>query len=434
MNSTLEKKHGRAARNAETGENIDQLKLFKEIGKKITSILGDAAVNYGGGKGVKAAMLKSRQFAKIFKRMAVQNYLKAMAENMNVISYNDAAGNARTEELTMNQIAYAWGLWKNSESRENLKVEGVQRGQEFYDAIDQRLPQVMKDYVDYVMNELMPSMHPYLNSVYKQMYGLNLTKLDNYLPQRVINRPDSTKSYDLWDEFSMGNISPSAVKSRISHGQELAILDINKVIQQYVTQAIKFKHWAIPVKEMMLFYNDQDVMKAINEYHGNVYNQMINVYLQHWKGATFNIGLKLIDKFRKNTTIGLLGLKPVIAVYQMANMPSYMAAIPVAQYAKLSGKIFSGVWDGDTRAKIGYLLDSDYFQQRFNSGDMYEVRELMDRTKVKLLNGKLTYSEMMTFMIRLGDAGAIVFGGYPVFEHNYRKAKKNGALPKPIES
>lgn len=427
MNSTLEQKHGRAARNAEVGENVDQLKIFKAIGSKIVELLGNEAITFGGGSGVKAAMLKSKQFAKIFKRMAVQNYLKALSEDMHTVTYNDASGTARTEELSMNQMAYAWGLWRNSESRENLKIEGVQRGQEFFDAIDQKLSQGMKNYVDYLMNDLMPSMHPYLNEVYKQMYGLNLTKLDNYLPQRVVNKPDSTKSYDLWDDFSMGNISPAAVKSRVMHGQELAVLDINKVVKQYVTQAIKFRHWAIPIKEMMLFYNNQDVVKAINDFHGNVYNQMINLYMQHWKGATMNVGTRLIDQLRKNTTIGLLGLKPVIAVYQMVNSPSYMAAIPVAEYAKLSGKLFSGIWDGDTQAKIKYLLDSDYFQQRFNTGDMYEVKELMDRTKVKMLNGKLTYSEMMTFMIRLGDAGAIILGGYPVFEYNYRKAKKSGA-------
>ena len=421
--SILNRKFGAPVSQAEYHEARETMVKTKHIHKKMKEVLLPMAKR----------MYPAKAGSRIFERAAMNALMRDNASKRIPISYTDTAGNQITEEFTQNELAYVYALLKDPENAAGMKFKDangdwILKGDEFKNSVEAALAPEMKAWADYLQNEWFNEMYDYMAPIYKEMYHLNMPRHADYIPRKVTGLDvNVSKSISLFDDYRIGNVYNSATKARVKHNQQLAVMDINDVARQHLSQSLRFKNWALIVKEMSIFFNNAGVRKAIGDHHGHAYNHLISASISIWAGGrAAATGDKLVSAMRNNMTRATLAFKPAIAVYQLINSPAYLAYIPMASYLRRSGSITKTIFSKQARENIKHIIGSDYMKQRFSQGDAFEIMELMNSASDKFSKSGFGFNDLATILTKAGDAGAIIIGGYPVFEHFYSEQKKKG--------
>jgi len=106
---------------------------------------------------------------------------------------------------------------------------------------------------------------------------------------------------------------------------------------------------------------------------------------------------------------------------QLASIPAYAMDIPVKDFA-------AGMADFMVNPipKIKLLMSSEMMKARYEVGFERDIiRALQKKTHQKLAGSK-TISDFFMLSTKLGDAAAILIGGWGVYKYHYKKLRKSG--------
>jgi len=98
--------------------------------------------------------------------------------------------------------------------------------------------------------------------------------------------------------------------------------------------------------------------------------------------------------------------------------------MPAGQWAKGFGEFFLDVQDN---AKV--LMETDYMKNRMKKSHDRDLRAIASKDFGKELSGVRNYRDRLMVLTRMGDAGAIIAGGWPVYNHFKKQAIKEGKTP-----
>lgn len=250
-----------------------------------------------------------------------------------------------------------------------------------------------------------------VNKVYLKMYGLDMPQAQNYFPsstERIQGNMDLLK--DNIEQVS----SPGFIKARVQ--SNLPLMNFGNPVKMALDHISKVNHF-IYMQEKLADLNKVYKTTVVKRHITNAYGESIYKYIiQVMENAKFSNIAKTIDLMSNigdyvtnNYVLSRIAIKPSIMIKQLLSCINYAEDMSSVQW-------FEGFLKGIRHYKktIGFMMkNSKYCQSRFAKGGQTEaLLKAMEGSNATFAKIK-TFKGALSWMTRVGDIGAIIFGGYP---------------------
>ncbi|MCH7640995.1 hypothetical protein IID22_02270 [Patescibacteria group bacterium] len=348
-------------------------------------------------------------------------------------TYLDTAGNEIKLHLSRMDAISIYMQFKDPKLKENLMSEkgaymmGTTRiqgmPQDMYNAIEATLR--TEDIV--FAESLFPFYEKFytkdINPVYREDNGVNLTKIVNYSPTSGIpNQQDVTASFFEQQGFRSG-ITASSFKERSTHFRTIRIKGAMDILQDHLQEMGHYLAWSKKLKELNSVFGDSKIRSLIEAKFGKDVLDIIDKALKDFKDdgkLQMTLNERRLTQFRNNFTTSVLGIKLVSQpIKQMSSMFAFWEFIP-------AGKFFPSLadWANFNKAKLMYdiLQQGGAFLPVRGDNMTRELRSIAANRRFNKFRKFGKFKDMLMWSTRLGDKGAIQFGGWGVYKYHYEQA------------
>lgn len=312
------------------------------------------------------------------------------------------------EELSKMQIITAYIYNQNDVLSTRLLQ---QYGQEQLDEMWSKLDAQDKQLANFLQQEAEKS-YEQINQVFVRERGYDLPKVEKYFPS-ITERVES--ELDFLHASAMMSKNPSFIKMRANAAfVQMKLENPFGILFRHIDRAADYHFKAEKLNEIRRVFKSPVVKPAIIEKVGeDVYKRMLELIDQfsvQKQTLKYDID-KLGDWLTNNYVKGAIALKPTIAIKQLVSSINYAEQMPAGKWVK-------GFVDAVLHPKqtIDFMMKGDpYLKARYESGSMNEAlaRATADANAITAHGKFLRFTDLLTINTRLGDIGAIMFGGKP---------------------
>jgi hypothetical protein len=334
-------------------------------------------------------------------------------------------------------------LWMQEDGRRHMEGELNENGmpvgkwhydQKFIDDIESALSPEAKTVRDYLLDSYGKEWFS-INSVYREMNGINLPRIQNYSPVTVvpINAPAGMVTDPVTgNSVSATSISPGALRTR---GTAIAEPAFRNVVQTYLAHTRQMEHWkafAPWIKEANGILRFRDVQNSIKEAGGEEATGVLNRYLDAFSqggNRDASLGLEISQVLNRMASraaqVALIGRVGTLAI-QTTQIGAASAELPMGAYVYRLGKLLTG------NLGWGDSLNSAYIQRRLKQMPPI-VQIAMEGLKAGKPNQLKHQVEKIGRLISGSDA-LWTAGTYAmVYDYNLSQAKTLGYTGKAAE-
>lgn len=332
----------------------------------------------------------------------------------------------RVELVLSQRTAYKrWMEWQDPTLAETFAEMGYT--QKTMDAIEDFMTPETRKWAEWQLYEFLPQYYNDINKVFRERYDVDLPYNAFYSP---ITRDVQGNVMDT--QLLSGNTHYTSVynghlKSRVNNKHPLKLLDGDTVLLNHIVEMEHFKAWSLSMREMRAILNSRQVQKAIRQYHGQNAARILNDFIDDLSrgGVDSRLLKPILDKLRSNFTTAVLGVNLTLFPKQLASIPAYAGEIPMVDFMKgIADFIKSPV------AKFKILMESDMMKARYHKGFERDIKLAMKRTTEQEMAGAKNMRDIIMFSTKMGDAAAIVMGGWSVYKYYNEQALKAGKTKK----
>ena len=322
-----------------------------------------------------------------------------------------------------------------------FSTEGMAWTQEMVAALESFLSEKDKEFVSRQL-DWYQDYYNNLNAIYSDIYGINLPRNSFYSP---ISREGVGKDADVGlgefmkeMPFRATASQAGALKTRTRNIFPLAARNDIDVIQGHVSEMEHFKAWAHKIRDLNAVFSNPKVQQAIRLNFGAGINVTLDNFIKDFGrgGAETAKNIKGWDSIRASYTRSVLAAKPTIFLKQLTSSVAYADTIPAGFFGKEFAKIFIPVGKSkstdlkffpELRDAIDTLFDSTLVSHRWEKGEIErDIKTAMNTDNFAKFRTRPSFTNSLMFLIKLGDMGAIVAGGYPVYKYHFQRLQKEG--------
>lgn len=372
------------------------------------------------------------EFKKIFdvKTVAqVNKVLNSLKQEVDLGVFSNADGDKIRLKLTKEQLIKKYQELQDPTLEKTFaggvteegKSWGMRWTDEIKEAVKNSLSPQEKAWADYHL-KFYQEYYPSVNDIYREIYGVDLPHNLYYSPIGRDIEADIPESVLLAKESAhYASAINGSLKSRTANALPLKFNNADSILVNHITKMEHFKAWANTIRDMRRVFGNKEVRTAIRQYHGaNILKKIDEQLNQMARGgvekAKINRG---VDYLRRNFTLSILGLKPVIGLKQIPSVIAYSTEMPFPDF-------ISGVADFWTNPikNVRFLRDnSPYFKQRWKAGFERDIRFAMKKGYSKRLAGKGNVRDWFMSLIRAGDKFATMQGGWAKYQSALNEGK-----------
>ena len=255
------------------------------------------------------------------------------------------------------------------------------------------------------------SFYPEVNNVFINKYGIDLPKVQSYFP----STPRHESEIDLLTDFAMKSSSPSMIKHRTK--AETLPMELHnpvEIIYNHIDKCGRFINMTYKLDILNKIFKSETVEKMVSEIYGKdayktLKQQLINVSYQT-TSTVFDGYKKMLNGVISNWIQGNVIIRPIVGLKQLLSASNYAVDMPVTDWSK--GFLKALVHPKQT---IDYMMKIPYLQARYNGSAQNEfLKETIENSKFAKVK---TLKEFLSLNIRIGDIGAIIFGGKPYIDY-----------------
>lgn len=259
-----------------------------------------------------------------------------------------------------------------------------------------------------------------LNKVYVRIYGMDLKKVENYW----MGSAEHVEPVDIFNDFRQQSTTPGFFKERKTGKVTPVAKNAWIKYQKHISQSYYMTDVAEKYKQLADIFKSKRIENQIENHFGSGVYQTLRKQIE-------NIGLNaqspLLDDvsgyFQKllNNWVGAkVSVNPVVFVGQLTSFTNYAEGVNLSAFIKNIGYALAHPIEvKDFMMKY----NGDFLQHRYEAG----FNEAMSRfiEGAKETNGKnfglsakakFNYSNALSSFVRIGDLGAIIYGGYGQFK------------------
>lgn len=322
-------------------------------------------------------------------------------------------GEVFPEKLNKMQLINAYIYCKNDVLRDRLiKQYGKEQLQ---DMLFNRLSAQDRAFGDLLQKEAEDS-YQMINRVFVRERGYDLPKTQAYFPSRV-TRVES--DIDLLKAAAEMSKNPSFTKFRSgSAAIQMELGNPLDILFSHIGKAAEYAYKSEKINRIRRVFMSSQLKpwfeKVLTKDGYNVFVNMIEDISTDKTKAQHDID-KLGNWLTNNYVRGAIALKPTIAIKQLISAMNYAENMPSNQWA--AGFVKAVAHPKET---VQFMLDADpYLRARYESGSMNEAMEKMMAAAEAFGKAQkvMSLTNLLSISTRLGDIGAIVFGGKPYVDY-----------------
>jgi hypothetical protein len=399
------------------------------------------------------ATLGDKTIASTKRELAVKNaefQEKLNEENIPITFFaeegHEKAGEEITNTYSPSQMMTIWAWQQDTGTRRNFLAGGY--GADFMNQVDEWMDAnpAYKQFMEWTLEEFLPEMHGRINEVYQERNDMDLPLIAKYFPlvydYTALNEKDR-KGVMETDNHAIRSVQKRNLKARTPNSQEL---DFTKgalsIIDTHINNSEHYIAYDALISRMRNTLSSAEVRNAIRYYHSDVTNDAITYFIDNFanKNVLESVASNMLDEVRKRMYPVMLGVKPIIYAKQMVSAANYSVHMPEDSEMgwvehQVKGRVPGTEANKDKKWAIGKIKRMPMMIKRAQRGG----RTLSDyqTTTDKFFgeqSGKKTISEMSMALIKAGDMGAIIEGGWPVYVEVYNKAIDQGMSEKGAEA
>jgi hypothetical protein len=360
----------------------------------------------------------------IEKERDVDNKIIENSEKVFLGVFENKKGINLNIEFSKDQAMKVYAILKNKDLKEAMMHEdGMAFTEEIVDAVEGFLTEEDKKFVEKTF-EFNREFYKEINKVYRNFAGVDLPYDHNYVHIRregvekeVDGLPLENHTKDVY------SVSKGSLKSRV---QNLNTIRIDGLLQSQLAHISEMEHYiayAEKVRQLNSIFENNDVKNAIKQEYGTKPLVAINDFRKDLArgGIEASKKLKWMDKFLSNFTFAQLAIKPKQIATQLTSLFTYADRIPTGEWIKGFAKFLTNP------VKYGKELysNSEYLQARGMNIDK-DMQNIVRGNAYKLAKKKSSIKNILMLNVQAGDQGAIIIGGYPVYNYYRQKALKEG--------
>ncbi len=281
-------------------------------------------------------------------------------------------------------------------------------GEDVITSLVNKLTVKEKEFADMLQHRVQ-SYREAVNKKHIEQTGIAMGNIENYWMATSVAPKDT-----LLDNMRVNGSMPSMVKSRSSWAIPKPA-DAWLKYTKHVAQAEHVVNLQDSWRELRKLFDSETIKSLVTEKYGkNVYQTILDqidmISLNQVVTDTTELDSAL-GKVLNNWVKAKISLNPSVFVKQLISVGNYIEDMPIVEWNK-------GFVDGVSSPKktIEYMLNaSPYLKARYGSGYSETLGKALSEAKKIAKNRKIT--DVLTSMVRMGDVGAIIFGGYPVVKH-----------------
>ena len=316
-------------------------------------------------------------------------------------------GEAFEEELTKMQIITLY-IWSKNDILADRLVNQYGWDQlknmffEILDSNDRKLGDFLQQEAEKSYNEI--------NAVFVKERGYDLPKVQAYFPSKT-ERVES--ELDFLQAAAGTSKNPSFIKARASSSKiQMKPENPFSILFRHIERATDYHYKAEKLNRIRRVFKSPVIKPAfIKQFGEDVYNRMLDMIDQFSvTKPRINYDMdKLGDWLTNNYVKGAIALKPTVGLKQLVSSVNYAENMP----SHLWAKGFIEAWMHPKKT-VKFMMEGDpYLKARFESGSMNEAlsRAIADAKAIGVGKKFVTLTDLLTLNTRLGDMGAICFGG-----------------------
>ena len=320
-------------------------------------------------------------------------------------------GEAFPEELNKLQIIDAYIYAKNDNLMDRLLNQYGGQLNDMFALLDKQ----DRALGDFLQKEAEKT-YAQINSVFVKERGYDLPRVENYFPSKT-ERVES--ELDFLNAAAAMSKNPSFTKMRASSAfVQMKLENPFGILFTHIDRAADYTFKAEKLNQIIRVFKSPVLKPAIIEQVGeDCYKRMLELIDQFSVSKPrLNYEMdKLGDWLTNNYVKGAIALKPTIAVKQLISAINYAENMPASQW--VSGFTNAIMHPKET---VAFMMDGDpYLKARYESGSMNEAlaRATADANALTARGKFLRFTDLLTINTRLGDVGAIMFGGKPYVDY-----------------
>ena len=293
----------------------------------------------------------------------------------------------------------------------------------------------VKEFIKWTF-DLTSSNNANVNKIHKKLYGVPMTFEENYLPLVIkysseMDKPEnrSTNVVSAWHSIKT---------DRVNHEREIDLEGINllHVLTNHIEDTANFLSKAQAGAQLRKVLTDVDIQAAIAQEFGQEFNTTIKNRITSWEigEQRRNNNLGSLDKLLRNYTRARIWGKTGNFVKQLTSAIAYTIEMPFDEWAKRS--FVADVSEYKTRFDTLKRL-SPFLRERLDKGAGSALRTALETNSLyNVLEGESVENKIVRMgmiFTQFGDIGAIVLGGWSVFEYKKEQYLAEGKSPQAAE-
>lgn len=349
---------------------------------------------------------------------------------------NPLTGEVEQQPLLMShsEISYWYNQFKDPSTHHLFKNTLGENYEQKMEALTKLLDSRLKKFADWQVEEFFPSVYNRYNEAYKSIYKTDMPWNETYAGRLYIENKDindinlGVDTDGTYNNSFQESITASSTIGRTNSKGKIDIFNNLDMLSNYLRDMNYFAAMGPVVNDLNVLFNDPSVRNAIINTSGKaVYDEIKErIRLLATRGRTEGQSDRVINRLQTAFVLGKLGLNPVIAVKQLTSIPAYASDIGWATYAKNAGmsiKEYKKLWNEISQ-------NSKVIEYRYKDGIIKQIESFNPEDQPFLLGKGQKIMDlalkMSMFFPRIGDKGAIFFGGIPVYLHYKNQALAEG--------
>lgn len=272
-----------------------------------------------------------------------------------------------------------------------------------------KLTEQEKQFADYLMAEVQ-GYRESVNKKHIEQTGIDMGFIENYW-MATSQKPKDT----LLDNMKVQGSLPSYAKERATGGVVPIPMNAWLKYSKHIASAEQMLKLQDSWRELRQIFDSNTVQAEIKKKYGDKVNKSIRAQID---GISLNQLTQQMDevsgffgKVLGNWIKAKISLNLSVFSKQLISVGNYMENMPVMAW----NKYFIEGMANPVATKKFMWDNAKFLEARFNKGYSEDIERAQAEAKKMALSKK--YNQWMTSLVRMGDIGAITYGGYPMIQY-----------------
>ena len=375
---------------------------------EMETVLNDAQVKYHK----QTEALKEKTF-KVYGVKTAGDLLNKFADMGKTIGHLYNVDGIKAEEISVMKLIDIYNAMRNEKTRQDY-INNY--GEEQLDRLLSNLTPQDIAFADLMMDDI-NSLFPEVNKTYIKIYGMDLLKVENYWPA---TSEHTTETSMLGDYYSQ-QTTPSSWKERTKGRVTPIPSNAWTKYLKHINENIYMINTAEKYKELATVFKSKRIRNKItNKFGASVYGELmrqISALSLNAKSDSLNYIESAFGSILNNFVVAKIAVAPTVFAGQLTSVTNYAENVKSSTFYKYFAE---GLAHPKQTIKFMKEIAGDFLEARYKGGYAESIsnvlREAEDAMsqKYRLISPKTKYNtaNALSSFVRMGDIGAIIFGGY----------------------